>query len=236
MDLPGGAAGQLRLVGHHDDGGARGVDPLQQIEDLAGHGRIQVPGGLVRQDQPRLPGEGSRDGHALLLPPRELGGHVLHARAEPDQVQGLLDGGSALAAPQPPVPQRDVHVVEDVQIGDQVERLKDEPDLRVADPAHLDVAQAAHVNAVQVIPALLEGIQEPRDVQEGGLAGSRGSHDGDELAAVDLDRELAQGMGLDVLGPIDLRDVFHLEHSGFSRGLNGGDRSAWHLRNAPCQR
>ena len=57
------------------------------------------------------------------------------------------------AGGKPPVAQRHVDVVEDVEVGDQVEALEDEADLLVADARHLAVRQAADVLAVERVRA-----------------------------------------------------------------------------------
>ena len=90
------APGQLGVVGHHHDGRPAGVEPLEQGEDLVAGGRVEVAGGLVRQDDRRLAHQGPGDGDALALAARELARPVAAAVPQPDRVDGL--GGRAAAA------------------------------------------------------------------------------------------------------------------------------------------
>ena len=63
---------ELRVMGHHDDGGAVAMQLLEQLHDAARHLRIEIAGGLVRQQQPRRARQRARDRHALLLSARQL--------------------------------------------------------------------------------------------------------------------------------------------------------------------
>ncbi len=54
--------------------------------------------------------------------------------------------------------------------------------------------------AVEDITAGVELFQQPGDVQEGRLARARVTGDGDELAGLDLQTEVAQGMRFDDVG------------------------------------
>src|SRR3989440_10325179 len=44
----------LPVVGRHQDGSAPRVDLQQQLDDLPGRGRVEVPGRLIRQEDPRI--------------------------------------------------------------------------------------------------------------------------------------------------------------------------------------
>ena len=64
---------ELRIMGHHDDGGAVAMQFLEQIQDAARHLRIEIAGGLIRQQQPRRSGERAGDCHPLLLAAGQFG-------------------------------------------------------------------------------------------------------------------------------------------------------------------
>jgi hypothetical protein len=63
-----------------------------------------------------------------------------------------------------------------------------------------------------------EGLQQAGDVEEGGLAGTRRTGDGDELAFADMQVERAQRMRFDEFGAVDLGDLAHVEHGDVLRG------------------
>ena len=159
------------------------VDLLEQVHDLARHEGVEVAGWLVGQEEGRVAGDGARDGDALLLAAGELRGHVLHARAQAHQIKRAADALAPVGRVHAPVAQRHVDVVEDVQVRDEVEALEDEADALVAQLRARIIGQLAHVGAIELVDARLEVLQQPRDVQEGGLAGAGGAGDGDELPA-----------------------------------------------------
>src|SRR5690606_397763 len=124
----------------------------------------------------------------------------------------LLDALAALGGRHAAVAQRHVAVVEQVEVRDQVEALEDEADLAVAQLRARVVGQTAHVLAVEQVFAPGEGLQQARDVEEGGLARARGAGDRNELAVAHVQVERPQGVGLDEFGAVDLADLAHLEH------------------------
>jgi|GEM_PF-2282218 len=206
------ARGQFGIVGDHDDGGALAVDFLDQLHHPARHRGIEVAGGLVSQQQARAAGQRTRDGHALLLAAGEFGRVVLEARRQTHALQRRQRALAALAAGHVAVVQRHLDVVQHVEVGDQVEGLEHETDLLVAQARALVVVHAVHVDAIEQVFAAGEILQQPGDGQERGLARARRPGDGDELALVDLEREAAQGVGLDGFGAIHLGHFAHLEH------------------------
>src|SRR5437667_9417556 len=63
-----------RVMGYEKDRHATlDVQMCKQVEDRAGRPRIEVSRRLVRQYETWLGDEGAREGHTLLLAPRELG-------------------------------------------------------------------------------------------------------------------------------------------------------------------
>src|ERR1051325_7443282 len=242
MDLARGPRRALRRVRDHDVGRAAAVDVVEEVHDLARHERVEVAGRLVREDQLRRRGQHARDGHALLLPARELRRQVVQARGQADHVHRFLDAVLALERGEPAVAQRDVDVVEDVEVGDEVEALEDEADVLIADPRHLPVGEAADVLAVEMVRAAVKDVEQPGDVEEGRLPRPRRPHDRDELAVVDGERQPLQRVRLHQVGAVYLSDVVHLQHSiSFlqvtghrERGTGGVFRDDNHLSPVPC--
>jgi hypothetical protein len=74
----------LGIVRDDDDGAALLVQVAEQRQDVAARCRVQVSGGLVRQDEVGVGHESARDGHALLLASRELGRPVVDPVGEAD--------------------------------------------------------------------------------------------------------------------------------------------------------
>src|SRR5262249_56990603 len=67
--------GSDRAVCHHDDGHAPlDVQRPEELENGLPRARVEIPGGLVREQQARLGHQCAGDRDALLLAARELGG------------------------------------------------------------------------------------------------------------------------------------------------------------------
>jgi hypothetical protein len=83
VDHSSGGTGQSLVVRHHDDRGAVGVQPSEQLYDLFARPRIQLPRRLVGQKQCGAIGPRSRDCHPLLRAAGELRGAVMLEALQP---------------------------------------------------------------------------------------------------------------------------------------------------------
>ena len=63
---------ELQIVRCHQNGHPDCIDLPEQVHDTASGPVVEIACGLVRQEKERLAREGSGDGDALLLAPREL--------------------------------------------------------------------------------------------------------------------------------------------------------------------
>ena len=73
--------------------------------------------------------------------------------AQADAAERVLDAPLALGRVEAAVAQRHVDVVEQVEVGDEVEALEDEADLLVAQARARVVVEAAHIDAVEQVLA-----------------------------------------------------------------------------------
>jgi hypothetical protein len=196
------------VVGGHDDGGPGAVDPVEQLHDAHRGGRVEVAGGLVRQEDQRPVDEGPGDRDALLLATGELVRHGLLLATQTHQLEDLrhrfADGRLRPADRL----EREGHVLRDGLVRQQLEVLEHAADV-AAQVRDLVAGQRGDVLAGDVDLALLGGLLTVEEAQEGRLAGARRSDQEDELALVDVDRCVAQGH---VLALVDLRDVLEFDH------------------------
>src|ERR1700704_3102554 len=135
----------LPVVGRHQHGGATGIDLQEQLNDLPGGGRVQVSRGLIGEKNPRIMDEGAGDRDALLLAARKLVGVFALFSFEPNDAEHFLDLRLEVAQRALSHAQGEGHVVEDGQVGQQLEILEDHPDL----PA--EVRQVAPLEAAQIL-------------------------------------------------------------------------------------
>ena len=100
----------------------------QELHDHLAVPRVQVAGGLVGEQEGRAAGDGPGHRHALLLAAGELGGVVVHAVGHLHPLQRLSRQRPAVGAGMSgAVGERQLHVLLDGQVADEVEAWKMKP-------------------------------------------------------------------------------------------------------------
>lgn len=181
--------------------------------------RVEAPRRLVREEERGLACDRPRDGDALLLASGELAREVARAVAHLHALERPLGARAALGAWDRAVRERELHVLDDVQISDQVEGLEDEADAAIA-------RLRPHVRRERLDAAALEGIgaarrdvQEAQDRKESALAGSGGSLDAHELAGTNHEVHVGQRVRLDLVRLEQLRDAGQPDNLVLNRHL-----------------
>src|SRR5471032_1621151 len=121
--------GETLVVRDHHDGRAVVVQLGEELHHLIAVARIEVSRGLVREQHAGLAGEGARDRDALLLTARKLAREMARAMAHADAFERGRDGGLPIGGRHAAIGEGKFHVLEDVEIADEVEALEDETDL-----------------------------------------------------------------------------------------------------------
>ena len=131
------------VVGHHQDGlAALLVDLVQELHDLGTHLGIQVTGGLVRQDDGGVADQGAGDSHPLALTSGELRGEMPDTVVQSYGINHLQSPFLALGRTHFAVQQGHLHVVQDIERGNQVEALEDKSEFGVAEAGGLPGVEA----------------------------------------------------------------------------------------------
>jgi len=183
FDAAVGLLGDVGVVGDHENGMAGAVEFAEQADDDFFVGLVEIAGGLVGKDKLRLIDERAGDSDALLLTAGELRRQMREAMAETDALEsipGLILVGDAVEI------LRKHHVFESVEVRNEVELLEDEADLFGAVANEFVFTEIGEVDAVDEDMAGSERIQTTKDVDEGGLAGTRGTHKGDPFASFNV--------------------------------------------------
>jgi hypothetical protein len=97
-------------------------------------------------------------------------------------------------------------VLVDREVADQVERLEDEPDLSIADAGPLRCRKLGDRLVGERVFAVAWRIEEAEDRKQRRLAAPRGAGDGDVFARRDLEVDVLQRVGLDLVGIEHLLD------------------------------
>ena len=176
-----GASGEREVVRHQDDGGARfAIERLEQLDDVRAGVAVEVAGGLVGEEHARRVAEGARDGDALLLAAGELVGKWCARSPSPTRASSSRRARRrAVVAAQL---ERDLHVLERGERGDELEALEDEADFRPAELRALIFVEAREIGAVEQHGAARRDVESGEQAEQRRLAAARGPDDGDERA------------------------------------------------------
>ena len=165
--------------------------------------RVEVAGGLVGEDDVGVVDQRPGDRHALLLAAGELVGAVVEPVGEadhPGQLEGpllVLLGDLAAAL----VGQRELDVLDDGVLLDQVVRLEDEADVAAPDLGELVVVELGDVAAAEEVLPLVGRSRQPSRLSMVLLPEPEVPHDGDVFALVEVDRDALEGVDGDGLLP-----------------------------------
>ena len=96
VDAPLGRDRHVAVVGDQDDGGAGALSSCEEREHVRARLRVEVAGGLVREQDRGLGDERPRDRDPLLLAAGELGRLVVHPVAEAEPLERLAGARVAL--------------------------------------------------------------------------------------------------------------------------------------------
>src|ERR1044071_5571264 len=224
--------GVARVVRHPADGGPRHVQLLEQVHDRLAVLRIEVAGGLVGEEDRRLAAHGARHGDTLLLTAGQLAGQVLRAMRHADALERGGDALLALGRPHAAIRERQLHVLEYVEIANQIETLKNESDLAIAHPRPLRQRQLRHCLVVQRVGAVARRVQQAENRQQRGLAAPRRPRDRHVLAAMDLDVDVVERVRLDLVGEEDLLHAFGLDQGLIHATLQAGLQTRLYVHSA----
>ena len=115
-----------------------------------------------------------------------------HPPREPHEGEQLLGAGAGPALLHLPDQEGHHHVLQGGEFPQEMMELKDKAQLAVPQLGEGGRVQVGVARAVEPDVSARGPIQRAEQVQQGALPGSRRAHDGDELAAVDLELHGAQ--------------------------------------------
>lgn len=185
-DSPLRTCSDRRIVGHQDHRLAFfDIKPLEFREDFGTRCGIEVASWLVGKQDLRPIDQGSRNGDALLLAAGKLVGLVVGAVRETDAAQEIERPGPALTPANASIDKRQFDIVECGLPFDQVETLKNEAELAIAQMGQRSATKSAHVLAGKSITTARRLVEETEHVHQGRFARSTGADDRGELARLD---------------------------------------------------
>ncbi len=190
---------------------------------MLAHAGVQGRHGFVQQQQGGRRRQRARQGHALLLPARDLS-RILSSRAgQPYQRQHFLDAVGDVVAMRALAAQAVGHVLGHGQVGEQ--RIGLEQDAVVARLRFgvRDIAAGQHDRAAVL------ALQARDGAQQGGLAAARGTQQAHQFPGTDVERDVRQrGMAAEALHKMPDREKCGI---AFGHGASGlGTKAVWKTR------
>jgi hypothetical protein len=214
-----------RIVRHHADRCAVLVQLAEQLHHGLAAFRIEIAGWFVGEQNRRLAGDRPGDRHPLLLSPGQLPGQVAGAMRHADPLERLRHAPPPVPGTEAAIGERQLDVLADAEIADQVEALKDEPDFTVADARPLGGRELRDLPAVQPIRSGRRRVEQAENRQQRRLAAAGRPLDRNVFAARDLQGDVGQRVGVDFV---------RRKHLGDSPQLD--DRQFAHLLASYCSR
>ena len=190
-DTP-GLPGDILLVRDNDDGVAVQGKLLEQGHDFRSRLGIEISRRLVGKQNRRLVDKRAGDSDALALAAGKFVRLVMDAVGQADAGQRLHRDLPAFVRGNAGINQRQFHIAQRVGARQQVECLENKTDFAVADFGELVVVHLAHAVAVQLVFAGGRRVEAADEVHQRGFAGAARPHDGDVIAALDVQRNFAQ--------------------------------------------
>ena len=162
------------------------AQPFQEVHHPSGRAFVQIPGWLVREDDPGIVGKGSRHRHALELPAAEASRTVGRAIGEPDLPQQAIGVVSPVPARNPGQGQGYLDVLPCGEHRQEPEVLEDEADPLSAETCQVATTQVRHVLTGDEHAAALHGFQAAQDRQQRALPSPGDAGDGRIAARLQL--------------------------------------------------
>jgi hypothetical protein len=230
-----GTRGEARVVGHQDDGRAGlAVERLEELDDAAAGGGVEVARGLVGEEDARAVDEGAGAGDALLFAAGELVREVAGALGQPHAREELARAGGGLGVA--PQLERDLDVLLRGEGRDELEALEDEADALAAEPRPTVLAQRREVGAVEEHRAAGGRVEAGEKSEEGGLSAPRWSDNRDERTLRHRERDVSEDGELRAPAPVFFGQLAGDEHERSAVGVGRSGGTAHRLRRGVGQR
>lgn len=174
----------LGIVGHQHRSAPFAFTKLEQdVEHPPTGVAIEAPRRLIGEQNGRSGDERARQGHALLLAPRELTGVVVHALREADAPEQLPRAVGRFPVSRQLERQRNVLLRREIR--QKLKRLEHEADLVAAQHGEFILGARFQGHAIEQNATVGRPIEPSEETEQSRLSAPRGPDDGNELAGGD---------------------------------------------------
>src|SRR5450759_2644333 len=163
-----------------------GHDAAENGQDLSSGTTVQIAGGLIGEDQFGLVGQSPGDGHALLLPTRQLIRAVVLPFFKPDQPQAIEHPLAPLAYGHTFDAQHQFDIFVGRIVGRKAKGLEDKTHLLAAEMGQLPFIERIGFVAKYAYNSTGWAVETTDDVEQGGLSAARAAFKGHKTARIDF--------------------------------------------------
>ena len=178
--------GDVLVVGDHDQREPAHAELVEERQHRLGVDGVEVPGGLVAQQQLGDPSSARAIATRCCSPPESFVGRKSRRCAIPTRSSAASARSRRPVALAAGVDVGEHHVLERGAVAEQVEGLEDEADAAARAARALVVGQPGRVDPVDQVGARGRAVEAPEDVQQRRLARSRRPDDRQPVAARDV--------------------------------------------------
>ncbi len=235
-------AGDVHVMGDHEDGVAGFVELAENVDDDFFVCLVEVAGGLVSENEFGLIDERASDGDTLLFTTGKICGEMLEAITEADPLEGF-DGLRFVGDGVEILGEHDVF--QRSEIRHEMKLLEDETDFFCTVADKFGFIQARDVLAVDDDAARSGRVEAAENIDERGFAGAGRAHEGNPFSGLNVEAYAAERAE----GTVLLDEIFDLNlrcrlrrgrerDSGSDEGLSGHRATSKdaRLRRRPLQR
>jgi hypothetical protein len=198
MNDPVGAFGDIVIVSDEDDRFSRGIETVDEVEDLETSLGIKIAGWFIGENHEGVVDEGTGDGDTLLLTTGELGGAVVEALVETNELSEILATLLKLREVGLLVNEGDLNVFNDRELGDEIVGLENKSKALAADGGKSVIVHFGDVVAAKEILARGGAVEAAEEIEHGGFSGAGWPHDGDIGTLFDLKVDPPESTDLDI--------------------------------------
>jgi hypothetical protein len=156
----------------------------QQVHDVGARRKVEIARGLVGKDEGGLRGQRPCDGHSLLFAARQLAGKMGCPMRKSNFIERGARGTHRIVLAEKFHRQR--HILDGGHGGDEMKRLKHDPDLLGAQSSQAILIEHAEIGAGHGDASGRGTLEACRDHQERGLARTARADDRHSLAQRDI--------------------------------------------------
>ena len=223
----------------NDAGDAALARGAQEAHDGLAVGGVERTGGLVGEQQVPVADDGAGDRDPLAFAAGEVVREAVGARADIERLERFHRGRAGGAQPDAVELQRQRHVLDRGESGEEVEVLEHVADRSPAQAGAVVARQRAQCDIGDEDLTARRLLEAAGDRQQRALARAARAHDRDELAARDGEVDVAQRVHLGRAVAVDLGDARELERDGHRATSDSAERQGRDVADvaagAPCR-